>query len=120
MVQSYLDRAVTVVNAEGAPIESSDGDYQAVAASATNTPLGANGAVGDFLGTLFIIPGTTTPGAVTLKDGSSTVLAFAGGASSVPNLIPIPLVINAVSKNGAWNVTTGSNVTVLATGSFTE
>lgn len=115
----WQDRAVTVVSAEGVPVLTNDGNYAAVAASQTSAPLGGTGAIGDFLGTLYIIPGTSSPGAVTLKDGATTVLAFAGGASSVPSLLPVPIVINAYSKVGAWNVTTGANVSVLGTGNFT-
>lgn len=120
MTQSYLDRAVTVVDQNGTPVLTSEGDYAAVAAGQTNATLGAAGAVGDFLGTLFLMPATSSPGAMTLKDGNTTVMTFAGGASSVSNLLPVPFVVNAYSKHGAWNVTTGANVSVLANGNFTE
>lgn len=94
-------------------------DYETVAASQTNQILGATGAVGDYLGGITIQPGTTTPGAVVVKDGSTTVYTFPGGASSVNGLYPFFVAISGKSVSGAWNVTTGANVTVFAGGSFT-
>ena len=99
-------------------------NYEAVAASQTKQPLGTTGAVGDVLSSLLIIPGTTSPGAVTLYDGSAStgIVIFAGGATSVAGLAPIPVPLNIVAATVAtpgWFVTTGANVTVLAAGNFT-
>lgn len=98
--------------------------YQLVAASQTKKVLGATGAAGDVLDSLLIIPGTTSPGAVTLFDGSGTtgIVIFAGGATSVADLAPVevPLGVTAVTvATPGWFVSTGANVTVLARGSFT-
>lgn len=95
-------------------------DYETVAASQTNQALGATGAAGDILAGLLVIPATTDPGAVSIKDGAgAAITVFAGGASSVSSLVPffIPLGVNSVS--GAWSVTTGANLSVIAVGAFT-
>ncbi len=101
--------------------------YQTVAAGQTAQKLigstaitgGGTGALGDILETVLIIPATTSPGAVTLLDGATSITAFAGGASSVPDLKPFLAVVGARSQNGAWSITTGSNVSVIAVGRFT-
>lgn len=98
--------------------------YATVAASQTNqalTPQGSGGAgaLGDFLLQLLIIPATTSPGAVSITDdGGSPITIFPGGATSVVDLKPFWVPINAISTSGAWKVTTGANVSVLATGQF--
>lgn len=93
--------------------------YAAVAALATAQVLGSAGAAGDFLQGLLITPLTLSPGAVSIKDGSgSAITLFVGGASSVSNLIPFPAPVGARSGAGAWSVTTGANVSVLALGNF--
>ena len=95
------------------------GEYEAVPASATTT-LGATGALGDFLGSVIIVPGTTSPGAVSIKDGSDTaIVIFTGGATSVSNLVPFPVPIGATSRTGAWQLVLGSNVTAIGIGNFT-
>jgi hypothetical protein len=94
-------------------------DYEAVAASQTTQALGPVGAAGDILVRLIIIPATTSPGAVAIKDGANTAITvFTGGASSVTTLTPIVVDIGARSTAGAWQVTTGAAVSVLAVGRF--
>jgi hypothetical protein len=97
----------------------SDGEYETVAASQTGQVLGPTGATGDYLNGLLITPASTSPGAVALLDGATSYTVFAGGASSVSNLAPFYVYIGARSVNGAWSVTTGASVSVLATGNFT-
>lgn len=95
-------------------------EYETVAASATAQALGPTGATGDYLAGVLIIPATTSPGAVSIKDGGgSAVTIFTGGASSVSNLVPffVPLGIKSVA--GAWSVTTGTNVSAIGVGNFT-
>jgi len=95
------------------------GDYKAVAASQSDAVLGASGASGDYLQGILVVPATTSPGAVSIKDGSgSAITVFTGGATSVTNLVSffIPLGIVAAT---AWKVTTGANVSVIAVGKFT-
>lgn len=97
--------------------------YQAVAASQTATVLqSSTGATGDYLSHCVIYPASTSPGVVTVFDGSNTaansVILFAGGATSTSNLTPIPVPVGALSRNGSWQVTTGANVSVVCHGSF--
>jgi hypothetical protein len=95
-------------------------EYETVAASATAQALGATGAAGDYLTGLLIVPATTSPGAVSIKDGGgSPITVFPGGASSVTSLIPFFVPILAKSVTGAWAVTTGAAVSVIASGNFT-
>lgn len=98
--------------------------YETVAASQTGQALGATGAAGDYLSHCVIYPVTTSPGVVTVFDGTSSatnnVIAFAGGASSTSNLTPISIPVGAVSLNsGGWKVTTGTNAIVTCYGRFT-
>lgn len=97
--------------------------YQAVAASQTAAVLqSSTGATGDYLSHCVIYPASTSPGVVTVFDGSNSAansaILFAGGATSVSNLAPIPVPVGSVSRNGAWEVTTGANVSVVCHGSF--
>lgn len=95
-------------------------EYETVAASQTNQTIGATGAAGDLLNGLLVIPTTTSPGAVAIKDGSGTAITvFAGGASSVSGLVPFFVPLGIRSAAGAWQVTTGANVSVIAVGDFT-
>lgn len=94
-------------------------DYETVAASQTAQVLGPTGATGDYLNGLLVIPATTSPGNVLLLDNATSITVFAGGASSVSNLIPFYIPILAKSVSGAWKVTTGLNVSVVASGDFT-
>ena len=93
--------------------------YETVAASQTAQILGSTGAIGDRVSHLVIIPATTSPGNVLLLDNATSITVFAGGASSVPSLIPFSVPLSMYSTSGAWKVTTGANVSVIAVGSFT-
>lgn len=96
------------------------GNYETVAASQTDQTLGTTGATGDFLAGVLIVPGTTSPGAVSIKDGAgSAITIFTGGASSVSNLVPFMVPLGMYSTGGAWKVTTGANVTCIGIGRFT-
>lgn len=106
-------------NTSAVPTYPAGREYEACPASATTT-LGAAGAVGDDLDHIIIVPGTTSPGAVSIKDGSDTaIVVFAGGASSVATLHSWTLAIGMKSRTGAWQIVTGTNVTVLPAGNFT-
>lgn len=95
--------------------------YETVAASASDQVLGAGGAAGDILRGLLIVPATTSPGAVSIKDGAgSAITVFTGGATSVADLKPFWIDLGDLkSVAGAWKVTTGANVSAIAAGSFT-
>lgn len=93
--------------------------YETVAASQTDQVIGVNGAAGNILANIIIVQATTSPGAVQIKDGAgSAITVFTGGATSVADLTPIVIPINAISTSGAWKITTGANVSVIATGTF--
>lgn len=96
------------------------GEYETVAASQTTQSLGATGGVGDYLVGLLVVPATTSPGNVQIKDGSNgAITVFTGGASSVSNLVPFYIPLGMKSVQGAWQVTTGTNVSVIGIGEFT-
>lgn len=99
------------------------GEYETVAASQTDQILGATGGVGDYLALLLIVPATTSPGNVLIQDGNgSEITVFAGGASSVSNLVPFPIPLGMKTVNATtpgWKVTTGANVSVIGIGNFT-
>jgi hypothetical protein len=97
-----------------------DTDYETVAASQTDQVLGGAGAAGDMLTSLLIVPATTSPGAVAIKDGAgSAITVFTGGAASVTNLVPFAVPLGIKSASGAWKVTTGASVSAIASGEFT-
>jgi hypothetical protein len=83
--------------------------------------LSVAGNVGDVLAGLTIIPVTTSPGDVQIKDGSNTAITiFSGGSSSLAALGPVDVDTHgAVSVTGGWQISTGGNITALAYGVFT-
>jgi hypothetical protein len=91
--------------------------YETVAASQTAQVLGTTGATGDRLERLIIIPATVAAGAVTLLDNaiSISIKPLESAAELSPKTVE--LGINSVS--GAWKITTGANVSVIAVGRFT-
>lgn len=93
--------------------------YEPVAASQTDQVLGGAGAVGDTLSHLVVFPATTAPGTVVIKDNTTVIGTFPGGASSVSNLVPFTIPVGVASKNGAFKITTGADVSVIAVGRFT-
>lgn len=97
---------------------SSQPAYETVAAGQTDQVLGATGAAGDVLETLIIVPATTGPGVVQIQDGSGTAITVYTGGTVGADLTPISLRLDIVSVAGAWSVTTGANVSVLAIGKF--
>lgn len=94
--------------------------YETVAAEATDQALGPTGAKGDYLGGLLISPAAADCGVVTIADGGGTAIPIFAGGSVVPlpTLAPFFVPICAQSQVGAWSVTTGVDVTVVATGNF--
>lgn len=93
-------------------------DYATVAASATAQVLGATGAVGDYIEGILVTPATTSPGNVLLLDGATSITVFVGGATSVADLKPFYVRLGIKSKVGAWKITTGANVSCIASGKF--
>lgn len=97
--------------------------YKTVAASQTAQLLGSTGAQYDYLAGVLIVPSSTSPGNVLIRDGNgSDITIFAGGATSVGDLhsFMVPLGLYAVASTTAgWRITTGANVSVIAVGKFT-
>jgi len=113
--------ATDVSSTNPLPVTAADrGEYEYVASG--TAVLGGTGAAGDYLDHVLIIPGTTSPGAVAIRDGTAGTprTIFVGGASSVSNLAPIDVNIGAVATTaGGWAIViTGSNVTAIGFGNF--
>jgi len=104
-------------------IKEQDWDYEVVAASQTTQILGPGITATrtpstQFLSHLVIIPETTAAGTVAIKDGSDTAVnVFVAGTLSNLQTFVIPL--RMMNITGAWQVTTGANVHVIAVGRFT-
>lgn len=94
-------------------------EYETVAASQTAQTLGATGATGDYISGILVVPATTSPGNVLLLDNATSITVFAGGASSVSNLVPFFIPLGMISVSGAWKITTGGNVSCIGIGNFT-
>lgn len=94
------------------------GEYETVAASQTAQVLGATGAAGDYISGILVVPATTSPGNVLLLDNATSITVFAGGASSVSNLVPFFIPLGMISVSGAWKITTGANVSCIGIGNF--
>ncbi len=95
------------------------GEYETVIASQTAQVLGGAGAIGDYLAGLLVTPTSVSPGVVTILDNAISINVFAGGANSLSNLVPFFIPIGLYSVSGAWKVTTGAALSVLASGNFT-
>lgn len=93
--------------------------YETVAASQTAQVLGTTGAVNDYIEGILVIPATTSPGAVALLDNATSITVFAGGASSLSNLVPFYIPLAMLSVSGAWKLTTGANLSCICMGKFT-
>jgi len=106
-------------NQSAVAVKNGQAEYEAVAASQTAQVIGATGATGDYMAGILVIPATTSPGNVLLLDNATSMTVFTGGASSVSNLVPFFIPIGANSVSGAWKITTGANVSVIAFGDFT-
>lgn len=105
------------VNPDGS-LNTDGTNYEAVAASATAQVLGTTGATGDLLGSLICVVATAATAQVQIADGGGsaiTVLPNSPGGGIGTYVIQV----GAKSAAGAWKVTTGAGVSVIATGSFT-
>ena len=90
--------------------------YEHVAASQTAHVLGGTGAIGDYLHRLICTVATAATGGVSIGDGSTSHVILPASAGTGVNVYNIE--VNAISRNGAWKVTTGAGVEVLAIGIF--
>lgn len=114
----FLPGFDTAAEATAASRSQSASEYESVAASQTAQVLGTTGATGDYLAGLLVVPATTSPGLVTILDNATSIPVFVGGASSVSNLVPFFVPLGVISVSGAWKVTTGAAVSVVAVGNF--
>ena len=85
--------------AEKVEIVDTAAEYETVAASQTAQVLGGTGKKGDYISGLIVVPETTSPGAVTLLDGSTSITVFAGG--TVTDLRPFFIPPGLRSKSGS-------------------
>lgn len=96
----------------------SPGEYETVAASQTDQALGATGAAGDYLEGLVCVVATAATAAVSIKDGAgSAISVFPNSPGGGVGTYPVPLGLRSLA--GAWKVTTGAGVSVIAIGNFT-
>lgn len=99
--------------------EQEHSQYVTVAASQTTAQISTSGdgAKGDYLHRLIVVPASSAVGAVTLLDGTTAVMsipALAGGDSK-PYYVECGL---AATSTKGWVVTTGSSVSIVAVGRF--
>jgi hypothetical protein len=95
-------------------------DYTTVAASQTDAAIG-DARPGALLEVVIVVPATTSPGAISVKDGGgSSITIFTGGASSVADLKPFAIPLGMRSTSTGWKITTGANVSVIAIGQYTD
>lgn len=92
-------------------------EYETVAASQTGQVLGATGAAGDYLAHLILVVSTAATAATTILDGATSIAIFPNSPGGGIGTYVIP--VNLVSVSGAWSVTTGAGVAVIAVGLFT-
>jgi hypothetical protein len=101
-----------------AVVEQGQFDYETVAASQADQVLGVTGGTGDFLHALVIVVATAATAQVQIKDGSgSAITVFPNSPGGGIGTYTVEM--NIVSTGGAWKVTTGAGVSVLAIGRFT-
>lgn len=91
-------------------------EYETVAAGQTAQVLGATGAAGDLLSHLIIVVSTAATAAVSILDDATSIAVFPNSPGGGVGTYYVPL--NIASINGAWKVTTGAGVTVVAVGRF--
>lgn len=89
-------------------------NYQAVAASQTDSALGTV-TTGALLERLVVTVATAASGTVSIKDGAGSAIAIT--AANTPIGV-YSVQIGARSRSGAWSVTTGAGATVVAIGQF--
>lgn len=93
------------------------GKYETVAASQTDQVLGPTGGSGDYLERLICVVTTAATSTVDIQDGSGT--AFNVLPANVGGGIGTYVIeVGAYSTVGAWSVTTGAGVSVVAIGKF--
>jgi hypothetical protein len=95
--------------------------YVTVAASQTTAPVGG---INCYLESVTIIPASSAAGAVSILDGSTTIitiptLAATGTGTQVQVPYKVDLGIRATSASTGFKITTGAAVSCIAVGRFT-
>lgn len=110
-----------VSKTNGLPTVMGGRDNEPVAAGQTDQIMGGTGAVGDMLDFIWVVPTTTSPGAISVKDGNGTAVeVFHGG--TIPSVLPFPIPWGKAAVNATtpgWKITTGANVAAIGWGKFT-
>jgi len=88
--------------------------YETVAAGQTAQTLGGTGAVGDYIDQLVVTVNTAATSTVTLLDNATSIPLMPATVAVGVYVIPLKLC----SASGAWKITTGAGVTVVASGIF--
>ena len=94
--------------------------YEHVTASQTAQVLGGTGAVGDYLHRIICTVSTAATSLVQIVDGTGTgILTHTVLPNNVGDGVGVyNIEMNIVSANGAWKITTGAGVEVMAVGIF--
>lgn len=94
--------------------------YEAVAAGLSDWRLGQRGCAGDYLDRLIVVVATAdATAAVSVKDGNSAAISVFPGTPG-RGVGRYMVKIGAMSKKGAWKVTTGAGSSVIAVGDFSS
>jgi hypothetical protein len=93
--------------------------YEHVAASSSAQVLGTAGAIGDYIHRLVCTVTTSATGNVVIVDGTGSGVLTHTVLPANSGIGCFDLELNAVSANGAWKITTGAGVEVMAVGIFT-
>lgn len=88
--------------------------YETVAANQTGQVLGGVGRTGDYVERLICVVATAATSTVTLIDGATSIPFLP--ANTVAGTYSLP--VEAASQSGAWSITTGAGVSVIAVGIF--
>lgn len=92
--------------------------YEHVAASQSLQVLGGTGAAGDYVHRLVCTVSTAATALVQIKDGATGLLHTVLPNSPGGGIGNYNIELNIVSRVGAWQVTTGAGVEVVAVGVF--
>ena len=90
--------------------------------SQTNVLISADGRKGDLLECIEVIPARTNCGVVRIRDGATGTLTtvFAGGGTvALKSRAPFKIRLGIRSRVGGWRITTGAQLQVFVSGSFT-
>jgi len=91
--------------------------YETVAASQTGQVLGTAGAKGDYLHRLILVVSTAATAATSIIDGSTSINIFPNSPGG--GIGTYTVEVGLASQTGAWSITTGAGVAVIAVGIFT-